>query len=147
MCWGGLTEVAFAEYGLQRDNHFILKVLGFKVLGSGSHLSALDFDGGVMATSELFEQVFTCAFGGCLIATSKDVDGGITEFGPCVDGQVAFSDHNDTTHSLGEEGVECRFDDGCLSFKGSIDHDLLNKLDIVNDFCIAVVTLKDDLTA
>lgn len=101
-----LTEATFSEYGLQRDNHFILEVLGFKVLGGGDHLSAFDFEGGVMTAAELLQEVLASAFGGGLIAAGKDIDGGVTKFGPCVDGQVAFGDHHNAAHSLGKEGVE-----------------------------------------
>lgn len=101
-----LTEATFSEYGLQRDNHFILEVLGFKVLGGGDHLSAFDFDCGVMTAAELLQEVLASAFGGGLIATGKDIDGGIAKFGPCVNRQVAFRDHHNAAHSLGKEGME-----------------------------------------
>lgn len=109
--------------------------------------AALHFDRGHIFGLEFLGRVVIRAPGIDLGPTGKDIQRSKVIFGPGMNGQMRFGDHNDTGNPMRVECMKHNVDDTRLGHLRGLDHNGFHFMHIVQDFGVAVVEFDQEVTA
>ena len=84
---------------------------------------------------------------GPAVPAGVEICGRVAMFGPSVEGEVGFLDHDDAGHALGGEPVKNRVHYGRARGNGGISHRRFHALEIIQQRPVAIVKLDEQMTS
>jgi hypothetical protein len=107
--------------------------------------STLHFNGGHIFCFKFFRRVIVSPPGIDFRPAGEDIHRRVIVFGPGMDGEMRFGNHDHAGDSVRVKGVEYRVNDPRPGVLGGIDHDGFHFMDIVQEFGIAVVEFNQQM--